>query len=81
MTIFGKIQLLLKVNKLFELLKEADVKKNPWTTAFGAMTAAGMGMAQVEDPLIKTIGQILVILGPLGLGWAAKDAVNTDASK
>jgi hypothetical protein len=43
------------------------------TTLFGGITAAGMGLAQCEDPILKTIGQILVVIGPVLLGIFAKD--------
>jgi hypothetical protein len=43
------------------------------TTLFGGITAAGMGLAQTDDPILKTIGQILVVIGPVLLGIFAKD--------
>ena len=47
--------------------------KNWKTTLFGGMTAAGMGLSQSDDPVLKTIGQILAVLGPVLLGMFAKD--------
>jgi hypothetical protein len=47
--------------------------KNWKTTLFGAITAAGIGMAQSADGIVATIGQILSILGPVLLGIFAKD--------
>lgn len=44
------------------------------TTLFGAITACGMGLSQTEEPVLKTIGQILVIIGPVLLGIFSKDA-------
>lgn len=43
------------------------------TTLFGAMTAAGIGMAQADDPTVKMIGQILAVLSPILLGFFSKD--------
>ena len=47
--------------------------KNWKTTVFGGITAAGMGLASSDDPILKTIGQILAIIGPVLLGIFAKD--------
>lgn len=47
--------------------------KNWKTTLFGGLTAAGMGLTQSDDPLLKTIGQILIVVGPVLLGIFAKD--------
>lgn len=47
------------------------------TTLFGAITACGMGLSQTDDPILKTIGQILAILGPVLLGVFAKDSTVT----
>ena len=44
------------------------------TTLFGAITALGTYLATIDDPIIKTIGQILVVVGPVLLGIFAKDA-------
>lgn len=48
--------------------------KNWKTTLFGGLTACGLGLSQTEDPILKTIGQILVVIGPVLLGVFAKDA-------
>lgn len=47
------------------------------TTLFGAITACGMGLSQTDDPILKTIGQILSILGPVLMGFFAKDSAVT----
>ena len=44
------------------------------TTLFGAITACGMGLSQIDDPILKTIGQILAIVGPALMGIFTKDA-------
>jgi len=44
------------------------------TTLFGGLTGAGMGLAQMDDPILKTIGQILIVIGPVLMGIFAKDA-------
>lgn len=49
------------------------MKKSWLTTLFGAITACGAGLLQVEDPILKTIGQVLSVLGPIALGLVAKD--------
>lgn len=54
--------------------------KNWKTTVFGGVTAAGMGLSQSEDPILKTIGQILVVIGPVLLGIVAKDSNVTGGS-
>lgn len=46
--------------------------KNWKTTLFGAITAAGAGMA-TQPGTIGAIGQIISIVGPLLLGIYAKD--------
>ncbi len=43
------------------------------TTLFGALTAAGLGMIQTEDPTLKLVGQLMSVLGPVLLGIFAKD--------
>jgi hypothetical protein len=48
--------------------------KNWKTTLFGAITAAGIGMATSADGIVQTIGQILSILGPVLMGIFAKDS-------
>jgi hypothetical protein len=48
--------------------------KNWKTTLFGGLTAAGMGLSQTEDPILKVVGQILTVLGPVLLGIFAKDS-------
>jgi hypothetical protein len=48
--------------------------KNWKTTLFGGITAAGMGLATTDDAILKTIGQILAVLGPVLMGIFAKDA-------
>ena len=50
------------------------MKKNWKSTLFGAVTAAGIGMAQSGDGFIQTIGQVLAVIGPILLGLFAKDA-------
>ncbi|MGE0919428.1 hypothetical protein [Trichlorobacter lovleyi] len=47
------------------------------TTLFGAITACGMGLSQTDDAILKTIGQILAILGPVLMGFFAKDSTVT----
>lgn len=47
--------------------------KNWKTTACGAITAAGVGMSQSDNPTIKMIGQVLMVVGPLLMGFVAKD--------
>lgn len=54
--------------------------KNWKTTLFGAITAAGVGMATAEDGTVRFIGQILATVGPLLLGWFAKDGNVTNAA-
>jgi hypothetical protein len=44
------------------------------TSVFGAITAAGMGFSQSEDPTLKMIGQVLIVIGPILLGVFAKDS-------
>jgi hypothetical protein len=44
------------------------------TTLFGALTAAGVGMATADDAIVKTIGQILAVIGPVLMGLFAKDS-------
>lgn len=44
------------------------------TTVFGAVTALGTYLATVDEPITKTLGQILVVLGPVLLGFFAKDS-------
>lgn len=48
--------------------------KNWKTTTFGAITALGTYLATVDDAIFKTVGQILVVLGPVLLGLFAKDS-------
>lgn len=47
--------------------------KNWKTTLFGGLIAAGAGLAQSDDAILKTIGQVLSIVGPVLLGLFAKD--------
>lgn len=49
------------------------MSKNWKTTLFGALAAAGGGMA-TQPGTVGTIGQILAILAPLLLGLFAKDS-------
>lgn len=44
------------------------------TTLFGAITAAGLGMSQSEEPIVKSIGQILAVIGPILMGLFSKDS-------
>jgi hypothetical protein len=46
--------------------------KNWITTVGGLLTAIGASLILQEDPTLKLIGQICSIIGPLVLGWAAK---------
>ncbi len=69
--LIDKVRLLYLMNKLFE---EVGSMKNWKTTLFGAITAAGMGMAAAGDSVVKTIGQILSVIGPLLMGIFAKDS-------
>lgn len=48
--------------------------KNWKTTLFGAITACGLGLSQTDDAILKTVGQILAILGPVLMGVFAKDS-------
>lgn len=48
--------------------------KNWKTTLFGALTAAGLGMAQSSEGIVQTIGQILSIISPVLLGLFCKDS-------
>ena len=48
--------------------------KNWKTTALGSVLAIGTYLATVEDPITKIVGQILMVLGPILFGIAAKDA-------
>lgn len=50
------------------------------TTLFGGVTAAGLGLSQSEDPILKTIGQILAVIGPVLMGIFAKDSNVTGGS-
>lgn len=50
------------------------MKKNWKTTTFGALTAAGLGLSQMDDPVMKAAGQVMAILGPVLLGVFAKDS-------
>ena len=43
------------------------------TTLFGALTACGAGLSQSNDPTLKMISQILMIVGPVLFGVFAKD--------
>ena len=47
--------------------------KNWKTTLAGAITACGAGLSQTDDPTLKMIGHILVVLGPIIFGLMAKD--------
>ena len=47
--------------------------KNWMTTLAGIITAVGVALLQNEDATLKLIGQVLSVVGPLILGWAAKD--------
>ncbi len=51
--------------------------KNWKTTLFGGITAAGLGLSQADDAVLKTIGQIMAILGPVLMGFFAKDSTVT----
>jgi len=42
------------------------------TTLGGVLTAAGASLILSEDHIVRVIGQILSVVGPLLLGWAAK---------
>lgn len=44
------------------------------TTVFGALTAVGTYLVTIDEPITKTVGQILIVLGPILLGIFAKDA-------
>ena len=46
--------------------------KNWITTVGGILTAVGASLITQEDPTLRLIGQVLSVLGPLVLGWAAK---------
>jgi len=54
--------------------------KNWKTTLFGGLTACGFGLSQSEEPILKTIGQILTVIGPVLLGIFAKDSNVTGGS-
>lgn len=51
------------------------------TTLAGCLVSSGVGMAQSDDPLIKVIGQVIIIVGPILLGYAAKDHDVTGGSR
>jgi hypothetical protein len=44
------------------------------TTLAGIVTAIGAGLSQTDDPTLKIIGQILMVLGPIIFGVVAKDS-------
>ena len=50
------------------------MKKNWKTSLGGALLAAGTGLAQVDDPILAAIGQVMAIVGSLMLGYFAKDS-------
>ena len=54
--------------------------KNWKTTLFGAITALGTYLSTVDEPIVKTVGQILMVLGPVMFGLFAKDANVTGGS-
>jgi len=43
------------------------------TTLAGVITAIGVGFSQSNDPTLQFIGKILVVIGPVILGYLAKD--------
>jgi hypothetical protein len=47
--------------------------KNWKTTLFGGITAIGSYLITIDDAILKTVGQVLVVLGPVLLGIFAKD--------
>jgi hypothetical protein len=55
--------------------------KNWKTTLFGIITACGVGMSNSDDVIVKTIGIILGIIGPVLFGVSAKDNNVTGGSK
>lgn len=57
------------------------MKKSWLTTLFGALTACGAGLVQTDDPILHTIGQVLSVLGPIALGFVAKDHNVTGGTK
>lgn len=51
------------------------------TTLFGALTALGVYLQGVTSPSwLSTVGQALVIAGPVLLGIFAKDSTSTPAT-
>ncbi len=50
------------------------MKRNWKTSLGGALLAAGTGLAQVDDPILAAIGQVMSIAGSLLLGYFAKDS-------
>ena len=55
--------------------------KNWKTTVAGVVTAAGAGMLASDDPTVQLIGKILMVVGPILLGFLAKDAGVTGTEK
>jgi hypothetical protein len=49
------------------------VMKNWKTTVAGIVTAVGVGFTQSDDPTLQFIGKVLMVVGPIILGVAAKD--------
>lgn len=52
--------------------------RNPWTTAGGIATAIGVSLAMSDAGTIpdwlRGGGQVLVVVGPLVIGWCARDS-------
>jgi hypothetical protein len=48
--------------------------KNWKTTLFGLLTAAGAYFVASEDSVMKIVGQVLMIAGPVLMGFFAKDS-------
>ena len=44
------------------------------TTLAGLITAIGAALVQSDDPTLKLIGQVLIVLGPVIFGVVAKDS-------
>lgn len=47
--------------------------KNWKTTIGGLMVSAGLAMQNSDDQIIRTVGGIFIVVGPIILGVSAKD--------
>jgi drug/metabolite transporter (DMT)-like permease len=51
------------------------------TTLAGAISALGAYFVNLDDPIMKIVGQVLVVLGPVLMGLFAKDSNVTGGTK